>query len=92
MQEDDLKKLIEKEVKRILPEYLRTKAFTARKVTDTPTDDLQVTPRGYVNKYGSTVGRPSSSVVGQQYFDTTIGRPLFKNSNGAWVDGAGSIS
>ena len=64
----------------------------SRKIGDTPTDNLQLVNRAYVNLYGSVLGRPISSVVGQQYFDTAIGRPIFRRGDGAWVDGAGSVS
>lgn len=76
------------EIEKLIDE--KFKGFQKR-VGDTPTDDLQLTPRKYVNMYGSVVGRPVSSVVGQQYFDTSIGRPIFKRGDGAWVDGAGSV-
>lgn len=88
----ELIKLIKGQIEKIVPDYLQSKAFTDRKLTDTPTDDLQVVPRKYVNMYGSVASRPVNSVVGQQYFDTSIGRPVFRRSDGAWVDGAGSIS
>lgn len=67
--------------------------FSQRKVGDTPTDDNQLTPRGYINMFGSVAGRPASTLakVGQQYFDTTGGRPIFFNSNNKWVDSTGSI-
>lgn len=82
-------------VRRIVGQYLKTSAFKDRKVTDTPTDDLMVTPRKYVNMFGTTNQRPISSIAsrGQQFFDTTIGRPVYFNPNSSvWVDGAGSVS
>lgn len=85
----------EKDVLTIITKYLQTSGFTSRKLTDTPTDDLQVVPRKYVNMYGTTAQRPIASVAsrGQQYFDTTIGRPIYFNPNSSvWTDGAGSIS
>ncbi len=95
MEEKDLNKIIDLRITQILPKYLQTTGFTIRKITDTPTDDLQVVPRKYVNLYGTTVQRPTSSVAsrGQQYFDTTIGRPVYFNPNSSvWVDGSGSVS
>lgn len=67
--------------------------FSQRKLGDTPTDDQQLTPRGYVNMYGSITGRPSSSVAGfgQQYFSTDNGYPIFFTTNKNWVNGAGSV-
>lgn len=38
---------------------------------------------------GSTVGRPIEPRVGQQYFDTTLNKPVFF-SGSAWVDATGT--
>ena len=38
---------------------------------------------------GSTVGRPLEPKVGQQYFDTTLNKPVFF-SGSAWVDATGT--
>lgn len=78
-------------VQLVIKEYFKNEAFTIRKLTDTPTDDFQATPRKYVNLYGSIVGRPQVSVVGQQYFATDLGYPIFRNSNNAWVSSTGSV-
>ena len=83
-QENDIKKIVEDEVVKQLN-------FTTRKVTDTPTDDLAITNRKYVNMFGSIASRPQVSVIGQQYFDTTNGYPIFRNSNNAWVNSVGSV-
>lgn len=85
----------DKKVTNIVSDFLKNLGFTSRKLADMPTDDLQVTPRKYVNLYGTTAQRPKSSVAsrGQQYFDTTINRPVYFNPNSSvWTDGAGSIS
>lgn len=37
---------------------------------------------------GSTVGRPLEPIVGQQYFDTTLNKPVFFSGT-AWVDATG---
>lgn len=84
MEENDIKKLIEDEVNKQL-------SFTVQKITDTPTDTLSVTSRKYVNMYGSIASRPQSSIIGQQYFDTTNGYPIFRNSNFNWVNSVGSV-
>ena len=95
--QEQLNKLIDERIKKVVPQYLKTQAFSTRKVTDTPTDRYQVTSMGYVNFYGSTlgssstIGRPSGSVIGQQYFDTEIGYPIFKNQNSRWVSATGSV-
>ena len=67
--------------------------FSQRKIGDTPTDDNQLAPRGYVNLFGSVAGRPASVIaqVGQQYFNTTVGYPIFFNSNNQWVSATGSV-
>lgn len=81
----------EKEIKKIVVETLKKDSFGVKILGDTPTDDLQLVNRKYVNLYGSVLGRPKSSIVGQFYFDTTIGRPVYWTGT-KWVDGAGSIS
>ncbi len=75
-----LKQLIADEVKNQLNGAL----FTTRKLTDLPTDDYQVTSRKYVNLNGKTTQRPTSSVLGQQFFDTTLGYPVYW-SGSTWV-------
>lgn len=81
---DEIKELIDKEIDRRL-------SFTATKITDSPIDDLSVVNRRYVNKFGSIAGRPQNSVIGQQYFNTTDGYPIFRNQNNAWVSATGSV-
>ena len=89
MQENNIKKLIEIEVKRQL--QLR-ESFTARKLVDTPTDNLQATPRKYVNMNGAVGSRPNSSIatLGQRYFATDTNIPM-TYSSGGWRNGVGSI-
>lgn len=88
-QGDSLQTLIAQEVKRQLASNL----FSARKITDTPTDALMVVNRRYVTLNGVSSSRPTSSVVGQQYFDTTLasgrGKPITWNGTG-FVDATGS--
>lgn len=49
---------------------------------------------GPIGKSGSTSTRPTSGLyVGQQYFDTTLGYPVFLKTVGppsVWVNGSGS--
>jgi len=78
-------------IREIVKEYLQSEAFTDRKVTDSPTDALSMVNRKYVTLNGTTANRPVSSVTGQRYFDTSIGRPVYW-SGSTWVDGAGSVS
>lgn len=64
-----------------------------KRIGDTPTDDLQLVNRRYVNSYGTTANRPTNRTPAQKYFDTTIGRPVYFNPNSSvWTDGAGSVS
>lgn len=84
-------KMVDERIKKLVPIILKGSGFANRKITDTPTDDLAVVPRKYVNMYGSIAGRPSSSVVGQQYFDTTNGYPIYRNNNYQWVNSVGSV-
>lgn len=91
LEKEKLQKLIDERIKKVVPVYLETNGFVQRKLTDTPTDDLQVTPRKYVNMYGSIASRPQNSVIGQQFFATNLGYPIFRNSNNAWVSGTGSV-
>ena len=92
MEENKLNKLIEDKIKEMVPEILRT-SFSVKKITDTPTDDLQVVPRKYVNMNGSVVSRPNSSVatMGQFYFAIDTGIPMrYNRSSSVWVNGSGS--
>lgn len=82
----------EKDVIKIVQKYLKSSAFTARKLTDTPTDALAVVSRKYVTMNGASANRPTASVVGQIYFDTSIktnGAPVWWNGTG-FVDATGS--
>lgn len=89
--ETELKNLIDKRIREIVPDILKGSAFTDRKLTDTPTDNLSVVNRNYVNLNGVT--RPSSSVVGQHFFDLNLasgrGKDITWNGIG-WVDGTGA--
>lgn len=81
-----------KEVIAIVANYLKTSAFTARKLADTPTDALAVVNRKYVNMNGTVANRPNSSVatIGQTYFATDTNIPMtWSGSN--WRNGVGSI-
>lgn len=86
MNEEAIKKLIQETVRN----ELKTNLFTARKLTDTPTDNLQVVNRRYVTLNGTTAQRPTSSVIGQRYFDTTLNQPVWIGNGFAWVDANGN--
>lgn len=72
--------------------FLQRGAFSARKLTDTPTDSLEVVNRRYVTNNGSVAGRPTSSVatVGQFYLNTQNNQPMWYTTAG-WVNGVSSI-
>lgn len=86
MENKNLIKTIDERIK----QQGKTSAFTQRKVTDTPTDALEVTPRKYVTRYSTTALRPRTSILGEFYFDTTVGLPLWWNGS-AFVDAAGNV-
>lgn len=86
----------ERELKRIvvpiIENYLKSGAFTQRKLTDNPTDALQVVNRRYTNLNGTLANRPASvaATVGQHYYATDTGVPMTYNGT-AWVNGVGSV-
>lgn len=86
-------KMTEEKVIQIVKDYLNSSAFTDRKLTDTPTDANQVVSRKYVTLNGASANRPTSSVIGQSYFDTSLasgrGKTITWNGIG-FVDGTGS--
>lgn len=88
-QDPELKKFIEERATDIVKTYLSATGFTARKITDTPTDNLSVVNRGYVTMNGTTSNRPTGSVLGQSYFDTTLGKPVWWNGT-SFVDATGT--
>lgn len=92
MDKTEINKLIDERIKELFPIYLRSTAFTNKKITDTPTDNLQVVPRGYVNLNGAVTSRPTSSVatVGQFYLATDTNIPM-RYTIGGWRNGVGSI-
>lgn len=65
--------------------------FSQRKLGDTPTDDNQLTPRGYVNLSGSAAERPNNPSKGQQYFCDLDTYPWFYDGNGNWRNAFASI-
>ena len=86
MKEEEIKKLIREEVKN----QLKGGLFSARKLTDTPTDSLQVVNRKYVTRNSTTALRPITSVIGESYFDTTEGKPVWWNGTN-YQDAAGNV-
>ena len=85
----DTNRQFEQKVTKIVENYLQSTAFIDRKLTDTPTDNLMVVPRKYVTMNGTSALRPTASVVGQFYFDTSINKPVWWNGTG-FVDATGT--
>lgn len=87
-----LDKLIDDRIKAVLPVLLSGTTFTQRKLTDTPSDSLEVVNRKFVTLNGAVADRPTSSVavVGQTYFATDTNIPMTYSSTG-WRNGVGSI-
>lgn len=90
--DDTLKKMIREEAIVAVREYMKSVAFTDKKITDTPTDSLSTVNRKYVNLSGTVANRPSSSVatVGQSYLATDTNIPM-RWTGSAWVNGIGSV-
>jgi hypothetical protein len=86
----DLKKTIEEVAGRLIRQELQGNLFTARKITDTPTDNLSVVNRKYVTNNGATGDRPVSPITGQFFFDLTLGLPIWFNGSN-WVDAQGNV-
>lgn len=90
--DDELTKKIDERIKKLVPELLTGSTFTQRKLTDMPTDALEVVPRKYVTLNGTVASRPNSSVatIGQPYYATDTGIPMTFSSLG-WRNGVGSV-
>lgn len=84
-----LKKMVKEIAAETVREELKSGLFTARKLTDTPTDSLSLVNRKFVTLNGVTGSRPTSSILGQYYFDTTLGRPVWWDGS-TWVDADGT--
>lgn len=89
LKEIEFNNKVDKRIREVVPKMLQSSAFPQRKLTDTPSDDLQVVNRRYVTLNGTTIGRPNSPVNGQSFFDTTLGFPIWYY-NGAWVNSSGT--
>ena len=40
---------------------------------------------------GPTTERPRKAVTGQMYYDTTLGKPVWRHASGVWKDAAGAV-
>lgn len=92
MDEMTFNKKVDERIRKLVPEILKTSAFTDRKLTDMPNDNLAVTSRRYVTLNGTVANRPVASVatIGQHYFSTDTNIPMTWNGTN-WVDGVASI-
>ena len=88
--QEKLNKIIDQRALEVFKNYLKSGGFTDRKLTDTPTDGLMVVNRNYVTNNGASASRPRASVIGQPYFDTTLGKPVWWRGD-AFVDGGGTV-
>ena len=88
----ELEKTIDERVKTLVPQILKSTAFTDKKVTDTPTDALSVVNRRFATLNGAVTSRPVSSVatIGQFFLATDTNIPMWYTSAG-WRNGVGSI-
>lgn len=87
---DQITRMIKEIAKEEITKQLQGGLFTARKLTDTPTDNLAVVNRQYVNLSGLLSARPAAPVVGQKYFPTDTGIPMVYSAGG-WRNGVGSV-
>ena len=92
MEKDEFFKKIDqqKEMDKTVQAYLTSTTFSGRKVTDNPVDRNQVVPRGYVTRNSTTALRPTTSVLGESYFDTTVSKPVWW-SGSSYKDAAGNV-
>ena len=90
MQDEFFKKIDnQKELDKNTQTYLASNAFSNRKITDTPTDDLAIVNRKFVTLHGVSANRPTTSIIGQFYYDTTLDKPIWWNGT-SFVDATGS--
>ncbi len=76
-----------------IKQYLRTSAFTDRKISDRPLESLSLVNRKYVTANGTFATRPGGAVTGQFYFATDLAtNGLSSWYNGTnWVSATGSV-
>lgn len=89
MDESRLNRLIDERIAQYVREKGLSQSFTDKKIGDNPTDALQLVNRRYVTLNGTSADRPRGSVLGQRYFDTTLGYPVYWDGTG-FVDANGN--
>lgn len=90
MDDTKLNQIIDARALAVIKDYV-TRWFTAKKVTDTPTDALSVVNRKFVT--GNGVTRPPSPVLGQSFLDTNLnvnGIPIWYGPHG-WTNSSGTL-
>lgn len=87
---EGLKRTVRQVIDAEIKEQMKNGLFTAKKTTDTPTDALSPVNRRYVNLNGVSASRPTSSILGQFYFDTTLGQPIWWDGT-SFVDADGNV-
>ena len=55
-----------------------------------PEGELQTSLKSTYQAKGTTAQRPTSPPVGMSYFDTTLGRPIWRKDATSWVDATGT--
>jgi len=40
---------------------------------------------------GTTSERPARPATGQMYYDTTLGKPIWRHASGVWKDAGGTV-
>ena len=40
---------------------------------------------------GPSTSRPPKPVIGQMYYDTTLGKPIWRHASGVWRDAGGAV-
>lgn len=87
--DDKMKQMVQEVSLKTTQDYLKSSAFTDRKLTDTPTDAYSMVNRKFVTLNGTTANRPTSSLLAQRYFDTDLNKPVWYGNSG-WVDATGT--
>lgn len=89
---DEEQKMVQSMIEKAIKSAM---GFSTRKLGDTPTDNLQLVPRKYVNLATPVAQRPASVFSANQtrmFFNMTSGIPNFFNPNSSvWVSATGSV-
>jgi len=91
--DDQAKKEVEQIAAETVKRYMKTSAFTDRKISDRPLESLSLVNRKFVTSNGTFATRPSGAVTGQFYFSTDLAtNGLASWYNGTnWVSATGSV-